>query len=115
MLYQVQTLKVGVVNVIADDYIQFILVISRTLQALSRIGDELYIEAQKDFLQIAAINMNKTVYTTYHFFHSFFSDYNVPLNPEKEDDKITCKVHLKAMLNVFKLKGPKDREKKVIA
>lgn len=110
-----QILKVSVVNVITNYYAYFILVISRTLQALSRIGDELYIEAQKEYLQFAAINMNKTVYATYHFFHSFFSDYNVSLDSAKEDDRITCKVHLKAMLNVFKWKGPKDKEKKVIA
>ncbi|XP_017781044.1 PREDICTED: cell cycle checkpoint control protein RAD9A [Nicrophorus vespilloides] len=76
-------------------------VVNRTIQALSKISDELYIEGEIDNLSFVAMNMNKTAYAKYTFHSIFFVNYKIE---DGSDEKITCKIHMKSLLNVFKNK-----------
>jgi hypothetical protein len=79
-------------------------VLGKALQALSKIGDELYMEAKSDRLSLITLNSSKTVCARFHFFETFFSSYEV--NPDDlsaaGNETITCKVHMKIFLPLFK-------------
>ncbi|KAI4454433.1 dna repair protein rad9 [Holotrichia oblita] len=85
-------------------------IINKALHTLAKVGDELYIDAKQDYLQFATINQNKTSYVTFDFQSVFFSSYEIGNNRSVDtSDALTCKLHIKAMLNIFKLKGPKEK------
>ncbi|RZB41584.1 cell cycle checkpoint control protein RAD9A [Asbolus verrucosus] len=79
-------------------------VLGKALQALAKIGDELYVEAKKDRLCLITLNSSKTVCARFHFFDSFFSSYDVNQNDlsAANNETITCKLHMKVFLPLFK-------------
>nr|XP_008194883.1 PREDICTED: cell cycle checkpoint control protein RAD9A [Tribolium castaneum] len=75
-------------------------VLAKALQALSKIGDELFIEAKTDGLAFITLNSSKTVCSRFTFQEAFFSSYEVNQNDSTED--ISCKIHMKIFLPLFK-------------
>ncbi|KRT81482.1 hypothetical protein AMK59_5453, partial [Oryctes borbonicus] len=86
-------------------------IINKALHTLAKIGDELYIEAKPDYLQLATINQSKTSYITFNFQNIFFSTYELENKQCSTDTSaaLTCKLYIKAMLNIFKAKGLKEK------
>ncbi|CAH2017243.1 unnamed protein product [Acanthoscelides obtectus] len=78
-------------------------ILSKALHALAKVGDELFIEARREKLVFISLNLRKTVCVKYYFLDSFFSSYVVvedALNDQNE--AITCKIHIKTILPLFK-------------
>ncbi|GJQ81317.1 hypothetical protein Trydic_g20530 [Trypoxylus dichotomus] len=84
-------------------------IMNKALHALAKIGDELYIEAKSDYLQFATINQSKTSYITFNFHNIFFSTYELRQCTVNPTAVLTCKLYIKAMLNIFKAKGLKEK------
>lgn len=83
---------------------EFLIVLGKSLQALSKIGDELYIEAKKDRLRLITVNSSKTVCSRFDFLDNFFSSYEVDENDLKNsnNEALTCKIHMKMFLPLLK-------------
>ncbi|KAJ8984099.1 hypothetical protein NQ317_017308 [Molorchus minor] len=75
-------------------------VVAKGLQALSKIGDELFIEAKRDKLTLVTLNLRKTVCARLHLFDSFFSSYEV--DEDEQNETVTCKIHMKVLLPLLK-------------
>ncbi|XP_050302007.1 cell cycle checkpoint control protein RAD9A [Anthonomus grandis grandis] len=77
-------------------------VLARALQALAKIGDELFIEAKSEKFTLLTFNQSKTVCGQFHFLESFFSVYSVKEKEFNENSAIGCKIHMKTLLPLFK-------------
>ncbi|CAH0548893.1 unnamed protein product [Brassicogethes aeneus] len=79
-------------------------VLARGLQALAKIGDDLFIEFKKELISFVALNQSKTVCSRFNLLYSYFSTYDV--NEEELRDQsnnaINCKIHMKVLLPLFK-------------
>lgn len=83
---------------------------AKAIQALSRIGDELFMDAKHDQLHFVTMNAHKTAFSTFKFLYMFFSTYEIENPPDEEP--ITCKIKMKSILKIFK-KFPFHKEMKV--
>ncbi|XP_060532810.1 cell cycle checkpoint control protein RAD9A-like [Cylas formicarius] len=78
-------------------------ILGRQIQALARIGDELFIEARPEKLTFITYNQCKTICGQFDLLESFFSQYDINLeNPKDQDTSVLCKIHMKTLLPVFK-------------
>ena len=78
--------------------IYFCLVLVRAIQALSRVGDDIYIETQASGFSIKTMNSNKSGYISVIFYPNFFTEFN----PGDTEESNKCKILIKSCLNVFK-------------
>lgn len=78
-------------------------VFSKAVQALSKISDEILIEAQNDHLQLICVNSAKTAFINYKFSDVFFSTYDVTV---EDKELVACQVPMKSLLSIFKTKSP---------
>ncbi|CAH1102100.1 unnamed protein product [Psylliodes chrysocephalus] len=77
-------------------------VFARALNALARIGDDLYVEASKEQLHLVTLNLRKTVCVRYDFKEIFFSNYEINEAELGGTESVSCKIHLKTLLPLFK-------------
>ncbi|KAF7284704.1 hypothetical protein GWI33_021717 [Rhynchophorus ferrugineus] len=78
-------------------------VLGRGIQALAKIGDELFIEAHLEKLVFTTFNQCKTVCARFHLLDSFFSQYDVKESELNEENfAVSCKIHMKTLLPLFK-------------
>lgn len=71
---------------------------AKALQALVKVGENVYIEATKDKVIFVALNLRKTVCVRYYFLDNFFSSYEI----SDDEDTVSCKVQMKTLLPLFK-------------
>ncbi|KAK5577167.1 hypothetical protein RB653_002105 [Dictyostelium firmibasis] len=50
---------------------------SKSLQCISRIGDDLYIEGRKEYIKFTTVNNSKSAFVVFHFSNSFFHSYHL--------------------------------------
>lgn len=75
----------------------------KAIQALARIGEELYFQAKADRLSLTALNISRTAYATINLLESFFSSYFVSDADTTDSlDGCYCKVNMKAISSIFK-------------
>uniref|UniRef100_UPI00398F7689 cell cycle checkpoint control protein RAD9A-like n=1 Tax=Pristiophorus japonicus TaxID=55135 RepID=UPI00398F7689 len=91
-------------------------VIGRAIHALSRIGDECYLEAMVDGLALRTVNSSRSAYACFLFSPLFFQKYDprVPGDREESETQVEpfrCKIVMKSILAVFK--SPASLEKTV--
>ncbi|XP_053954509.1 cell cycle checkpoint control protein RAD9A isoform X1 [Anastrepha ludens] len=72
-------------------------VFAKAVQSLSKFGGDLFVEANKDGMQLRTLNSTKSAVGTYRFSRSFFDCYEVILNEESY-----CKLDMRACLTVFR-------------
>ncbi|CAH1155500.1 unnamed protein product [Phaedon cochleariae] len=78
-------------------------VFARALQALAKVGDDLYIESSQEKLSLVALNGRKTVCVRCHLLDNFFSSYEVDNDQlSQQTQTLFCKMHLKTLLPLFK-------------
>lgn len=80
-------------------------VFARAIHSLSKIGDEVYIEALSDGLALRTVNSSRSAYACFIFVPTFFTKYDGPSNPQKsadDSDVLKCKITMKSCLTVFK-------------
>ncbi|XP_071448711.1 cell cycle checkpoint control protein RAD9A [Hetaerina americana] len=89
-------------------------VLARAIHALSKVGDELYIEPLPEGISFRAVSSSRSAYASFNFAPSFFisySDDKVTATRVKDvdDDDVKCKVSMKSCLAVFKSPNSIDK------
>ncbi|KAF5307429.1 hypothetical protein FQR65_LT06943 [Abscondita terminalis] len=79
-------------------------ILSRITNALSKIGDDVYLETANDYLCLKSFNMTTTAYCVVNLYDTFFTAYDVVPN----DERLLCRIPMKGFLSVFKSHGHKD-------
>lgn len=80
-------------------------VFGRAIHALSKIGEELYIEPLAHGLALRTVNSSRSAYACFLFSPTFFQHYDdgtPPISDQESDDAIRCKIAIKSCLTVFK-------------
>ncbi|XP_060903998.1 cell cycle checkpoint control protein RAD9A [Labrus mixtus] len=72
-------------------------VLAKSIQSLSRIGDDLYVEPQQDGLALRSVNSSRSAYACFLFAPLFFSRYSIPSGPA-----FRCKMAIKSVQAVFR-------------
>ncbi|KAF7998000.1 hypothetical protein HCN44_009398 [Aphidius gifuensis] len=82
-------------------------VLARAIHALSKIGDEIYVQPQEKSLSFRAVSSSNSAYSDFTFHDTYFSYYNYgDLN---EDDVLKCKVPMRGAIAVFKTPSLMDK------
>ncbi|XP_023329229.1 cell cycle checkpoint control protein RAD9A isoform X2 [Eurytemora carolleeae] len=76
-------------------------VFHKAIQALGKVGEELYFEPGPDTLFIKALNSGKSGFFIFSFHSSFFSSIEGQINGESRTEPFRCKVQLKSLLLAF--------------
>lgn len=80
-------------------------IFARAIHSLSKIGDEIYLEALPDGLSMRTVNSSRSAYACFKFVPTFFLKYDGQCNTQKNtDDSFVskCKITTKSCLTVFK-------------
>eukprot|EP00794_Sanderia_malayensis_P014066 gene14067-15532_t len=83
----------------------FIQVFGRSIHSLSKIGDELYIEATTNGLALRTVNSARSAFGCFLYNESFFCEYFIEPTDYKDDDNeqvLKWKIPMKSCLGVFK-------------
>ncbi|XP_032074370.1 cell cycle checkpoint control protein RAD9A [Thamnophis elegans] len=77
--------------------------LGKAVHALSRIGEEIYIEPLEEGLSLRAINTSRSAYACFLFTSLFFQHYQAGESGSDPDDgALRCKVLMKSFLAVFR-------------
>lgn len=77
------------------------LVLARVIHSFSRIGNELFIEADsRNGLSLRTINMTKSAFSMIMFNMDFFTSFRI--NPKADEFENQCKLSMKSCLSVFR-------------
>ncbi|XP_009077007.1 PREDICTED: cell cycle checkpoint control protein RAD9A, partial [Acanthisitta chloris] len=71
-------------------------VLGRAVHALSRIGEELYLEPTESGLSLRAVNSSRSAFASFLFAPLFFQLY------KPHTEQFRCKVHMKSFLGIFR-------------
>ncbi|RUS16191.1 Rad9-domain-containing protein [Endogone sp. FLAS-F59071] len=95
---------------------------SRVLACLSKIGDDLIIDATKEKLVLTTINSSRSAYAIYYFAPKFFDEYRIefPRDGRQDDARqnrgggsagssLVCQVLLKTLTTIFRSKNNLDQ------
>lgn len=88
----------------------FFLVLGRTIHALARFGDELYLESLIDCILLRTLNASESAYAMVKFSKQFFSYFNHNYYCTEENDGLKCKISMKSALNAFKSPAHMDKQ-----
>ncbi|XP_072354149.1 cell cycle checkpoint control protein RAD9A-like isoform X2 [Scyliorhinus torazame] len=94
-------------------------VIGRAIHALSRLGDDCYLEALEEGLALRTVNSSRSAFASFLFAPAFFQKYEHRIPPAAGDteysgsntENFRCKIVMKSILAVFK--SPASLEKTV--
>ncbi|XP_052261138.1 cell cycle checkpoint control protein RAD9A-like isoform X5 [Dreissena polymorpha] len=80
-------------------------VFGRAVHSLSKIGEELYIEALEHGLALRTVNSSRSAYACFLFTPTFFQHYDDgcgDASSQDRDDTLRCKIAMKSILTVFR-------------
>ncbi|KOX71424.1 Cell cycle checkpoint control protein RAD9A [Melipona quadrifasciata] len=80
--------------------IKHLLVLAKAIHALTKIGDEMYIEPHENTLSFRTVNMPNSAYADFTFLRSYFSYY--VYGDLQESDALKCKISMRSAIAVFK-------------
>ncbi|KYQ50898.1 Cell cycle checkpoint control protein RAD9A [Trachymyrmex zeteki] len=75
-------------------------ILAKAIHTLAKIGDEMYVNPQKESISFRTVNMVKSAYSDFTFHRSFFSYYDLGDLEEEEAQK--CKISMRSAMTVFK-------------
>lgn len=85
---------------------RFVKLFGRSIHCLSKIGDELYLEATADGLALRTVNSSRSAYGCFLFNRSFFHEFTERLTDGNSTDQLEeigrFKISMKSCLGVFK-------------
>lgn len=87
-----------------------ILVLGRTIHALARFGDELYLESLQDCILLRTLNAAESAYAMVKFNKNFFSHFNYNYYSTEDNEGLKCKISMKSALNAFKSPAHMDKQ-----
>ncbi|XP_011551153.2 cell cycle checkpoint control protein RAD9A [Plutella xylostella] len=85
-------------------------VLGRTIHALARFGDELYLESLPDCIMFRTLNAAESAYAMVKFNKSFFSYFNYNYYSTDDNEGLKCKISMKSALNTFKSPTHMDKQ-----
>ncbi|XP_067014883.1 cell cycle checkpoint control protein RAD9A [Anabrus simplex] len=90
-------------------------VLARAIHALSRIGDELYVEPEADKISFRSVNSSRSAYASFTFGKPFFAYYRSdvvegPQIPASQEEDMKCKISMKSCLPVFRSPNTLDKQ-----
>lgn len=88
-------------------YLFYYLVMVKAIQALAKIGEELYLNAKPENLSLMTINSSRTAYVTFNLLDTFFSSYSLSDSYSENMEGCICKISMKAIAGIFK--GHKEK------
>ncbi|KAF9417298.1 hypothetical protein HW555_005514 [Spodoptera exigua] len=77
-------------------------ILARTVHALARFGDELYLESLPDCILLRTLNAAESAYAMVKFNKNFFSYFNYNYYSTEDNEGLKCKISMKSALNTFK-------------
>ncbi|KAH8419609.1 hypothetical protein KR222_008591, partial [Zaprionus bogoriensis] len=80
----------------SSNHLHVLLVIAKAIQSLSKVGKELFIEADMRGLQMRTINATQSAVGSIHFSRSMFDTFQLP------NGDFCCKIAMKPCLGVFR-------------
>ncbi|CAK9810877.1 Cell cycle checkpoint control protein RAD9A [Anthophora quadrimaculata] len=83
-------------------------ILAKAIHALAKIGDEMFIEPQKDTISFRTVNMANSAYADITFFQSYFSYYIY--GDLQENDALKCKISMRSAMTVFKAPNLIDKQ-----
>ncbi|XP_003706330.2 cell cycle checkpoint control protein Rad9 [Megachile rotundata] len=83
-------------------------ILAKAIHTLARIGDEMYIEPQKDAISFRTVNMANSAYADFTFSQDYFSYYMY--GDLQESDALKCKISMRSAMTVFKSPNTMDRQ-----
>ncbi|KAK6745634.1 hypothetical protein RB195_012010 [Necator americanus] len=75
-------------------------ILTNAIAALSKIGDEIFLQPQERGLCLKAFNKNRSAYGAFLFADDFFSDYDTKF--VRRDEVRDCRISTKTALTIFK-------------
>ncbi|KAJ0173011.1 hypothetical protein K1T71_011187 [Dendrolimus kikuchii] len=85
-------------------------VLGRTVHALARFGDELYLESLPDCIVLRTLNAAESAYAMVKFKKVFFSYFNYNYYSTEAAEGLKCKISMKSALNTFKSPAHMDKQ-----
>ncbi|XP_059050401.1 cell cycle checkpoint control protein RAD9A [Achroia grisella] len=85
-------------------------VLGRTVHALARFGDELYLESLPDCMLLRTLNAAESAYAMVKFNKNFFSYFNFNYFSNEDNEGLKCKISMKSALNTFKSPTHMDKQ-----
>ncbi|CAH2259778.1 jg24336 [Pararge aegeria aegeria] len=85
-------------------------VLGRTIHALARFGDELYLESLPDSILLRTLNAAESAYAMIKFNKNFFSHFNYNFYSTEDNEGLKCKISMKSALNAFKSPTHMDKQ-----
>ncbi|XP_068623725.1 cell cycle checkpoint control protein RAD9A [Battus philenor] len=85
-------------------------VLGRTIHALARFGDELYLESLTDCILLRTLNASESAYAMIKFNKNFFSYFNYNYYSTVDKEGLKCKISMKSALNSFKSPAHLDKQ-----
>ncbi|CAH2259776.1 jg24336 [Pararge aegeria aegeria] len=82
----------------------------RTIHALARFGDELYLESLPDSILLRTLNAAESAYAMIKFNKNFFSHFNYNFYSTEDNEGLKCKISMKSALNAFKSPTHMDKQ-----
>ncbi|KAM0725546.1 Cell cycle checkpoint control protein RAD9A [Formica fusca] len=83
-------------------------VLAKAIHMLAKIGDEMYVNPQQEFISFRTVNMAKSAYSDITFHKNFFSYYILGDIEEEEAQK--CKISMRSAMTVFKSAHTLDKQ-----
>ncbi|CAK1541556.1 unnamed protein product [Leptosia nina] len=85
-------------------------VLGRTIHALARFGDELYLESSPEAILLRTLNASESAYAMVKFNKVFFSYFNYNYFSAKDQEGLKCKISMKSALHAFKSPTHMDKQ-----
>lgn len=83
-------------------------ILAKAIHMLAKIGDEMYVNPQQEFISFRTVNMAKSAYSDVTFHKNFFSYYTLGDLEEEEAQK--CKISMRSAMTVFKSAHTLDKQ-----
>jgi len=74
----------------------------KAIHCLAKIGDEVYLEPEKDSLSLRTVNSSRSAYATFKFGINFFATIEQSKSKERSLEEEQCKVMMRSLLLAFR-------------
>ncbi|XP_014471766.1 PREDICTED: cell cycle checkpoint control protein RAD9A [Dinoponera quadriceps] len=82
-------------------------ILAKAIHMLAKIGDEMYVNPQQEFISFRTVNMAKSAYSDFTFHKNFFSYY--ALGDLEKEEAQKCKISMRSAMTLFKSAHAMDK------